>query len=255
MSTPSGPRRRRIAGERRSEITPPNAQPTLPEVPSSAPAKVELLKPPPSSTGPYTPATPPPPASADIVDWSTPDAPRQSATPAGWWGGGLSLTLLTGLLVVLVTLLALGLLGVLRGAGFDGLPQRSEASATQDAGRAASSTAERAAVAILSYNYKTLDADLKSATDFMTARQADEYTKTFAVVRDPATAAQATVTAVVQGSGVLTATQSTARILLFVDQTTQSTNFDGPQLALNRVELLMKKDPSGSWLVDSISSY
>ena len=49
-------------------------------------------------------------------------------------------------------------------------------------------------------------------------------------------------------------TEDTARVLLFVDQTTVSTANERPQIALNRVEMSMVRE-GDSWLVADISSY
>ena len=132
--------------------------------------------------------------------------------------------------------------------------------ATQDkvekAERSASATAERAATAILSFKYTSLDADKDAAMKFMTPKFADEFAGTFESLAAPnAKATKATVVAKVLATAVVTATESRAEIMVYVDQTTTSTANSGtPSIALNRTTFdLVNVD--GTWLVDEISSY
>ena len=89
----------------------------------------------------------------------------------------------------------------------------------------------------------------------MTDDFATQYTETFDKVVSPAAQqTKARVTAEVQGSAVIRATESTVRVLLFVDQNTISTANDGPQQSVNRVEMVMVKRGE-SWKVDEVTSY
>jgi Mce-associated membrane protein len=261
MSTPQPgtPRRRRIAGERRrpAETTPERA--LTPAPPRAFPA-----------TEPEQPAQPehadelPPPyfqddlvgtddqRSLDGDDELDETRPR---TSYGWWGSRVSLIVLGVLLALLlagVTLLALGLLG---SEGPDGIAEVKDAQAVERATRTAPPAAEAAAAAILAYDFRSLDADQDSAVRFMTKDFATEYADTFErVVRPAAEQNKARVTATVQASGVIRATPDTARVLVFVDQSTTSKANRQPQVALNRVEMSMVRE-GDSWLVDDISSY
>lgn len=129
-------------------------------------------------------------------------------------------------------------------------------SAVADARTASTATAERAAAVILSYDYKTLDADEKAAERYMTADYAKKYAKTFdKLVRGNATDLHAHVEADVRASGVVNADPDRTAVLLFVDQTTVSKANDGQkQTALNRVEMKMVRQ-DGRWLVNDITSY
>lgn len=236
MSTPTpGPsRRRRIAGERRiGRPGTPGAEET------SADEEVA-----PRPKPPKAPRTPRPP--------KPPRTPRTGSSAGGWWGSPASLVVLAGVLalgLVVGSLLALGLLGN------RGIDEVREAGTTDDAGLAASASAERAATAILAYDYNSLDSDQATAQRFMTPTFSAKYAKTFEKVVKPAAAdAKAKVTAEVKGSSVVRAAPDRVRVLLFVDQTTVSTANEGPQRALNRVELDMVQR-AGSWFVDDITSY
>jgi Mce-associated membrane protein len=228
--TPNNPRRRRIAGERKSgrPLSPGAAGP--PEEPSPPP--------------------PPPPPSDD----QAPEPPSPSPEPPAP-GEGAGLPVIVGLAVTFVVLVV-----VVSAIAF--LPMigwwhtvRTENS-EQKSAQAAPASAERAAEAILSYDYKALDTDKKSAVRFMTGAYGKKYAKTFdSLVRANATKLHAKVAAKVAASGVSNASADRANVLLFVDQTTTSTaNGGDPQTALNRVMFKMV-NRDGTWLVDGITSY
>lgn len=159
--------------------------------------------------------------------------------------------------VRLVVLGALALV-LVAAALWIGLPAlhtvRSE-SRYQAAAQQAPAAAERAAPAILSYDFTSLDADRAGALRFMTDRAGKEYADTFdSLVRDNATKLHAKVTAEVSASAVSEASADRANVLVFVNQTTTSKANDGPQVALNRVVFSMVRR-DGSWLVDKITAF
>ncbi len=165
------------------------------------------------------------------------------------------MALLVALVAALTTaaLMALGLLGGVLGT--DGLDDLARSGDVASAGTRAPAVAERAAAAILAYDARSMDADVEAATGFMTPQFARQYTATIdRVVREQAVATGAKVTVAVQGSAVVRAGEDRARVLLFVDQTTVSDARRRPQLALNRVEMMMVLR-GGSWLVDDIRSF
>ena len=130
-----------------------------------------------------------------------------------------------------------------------------EADRVDEATKAAPSVAERAAATILSYDYKSLDADQKAAERYMTPKFRNEYSKSMKLVAANAPKLRAKVDAEVKASGVSNADADRADVLVYVDQNTTSTANGGePQLALNRALFRMKK-VDGTWLVDDITSY
>ena len=158
-------------------------------------------------------------------------------------------------------LLVLGLLTALTmGAAIYIATEYQRASAYEDALDQAPSAAERAAEAILSYDYESLDSDRDAATRFLTSGYSDDYGDTFdSLVRENATETRAKVEAEVLASSSMlqSGEESPDRIpvLLFVNQTTLSTANSGePTLALNRVRFDMV-NVDGTWLVDRITSY
>lgn len=236
MSTqqPGGPRRRRIAGERRGLR---EEQPTTTGVPPSDTEETSVD------------LSPDEPAAAKRSRFSRSPKPTVAT---GWWGSLASLLTFGATLAVLVALLACIALGV---GPFTGFAEVDEVAETNSAGETAAAAAESSATEILAYNHKRMDADQAAATEYMTEGFAEKYSETFTKVVEPAAAqTRAQVSAEVQGSAVVRAGEDTARILLFVDQTTVSTANDTPQSALNRVQFVMVKE-SGDWLVDDITSY
>ena len=126
---------------------------------------------------------------------------------------------------------------------------------SSEATRTAPSAAERAAATILSYNYKSLDADQKAAERYMTPEFRKKYDKSMTLVKANAPKLHAKVDAEVKASGVSHADPDRANVLVYVNQTTVSTaNGGDPQLALNRALFSMKR-VNGTWLVNNITSY
>ncbi len=161
-------------------------------------------------------------------------------------------------LVLLVVLALVAALAV-GGAAYLGF-QKHRAEAYQESLDRAPSAAERAAVAILSYDYESLEADRDAAAKFLTPEYRSDYVDTFdKLVQGNATETKAKVQAQVLASSAMVQTEDRDAgripVLLFVNQTTVSTAHSGePQTALNRVKLDMV-DVDGTWLVDSITSY
>jgi Mce-associated membrane protein len=245
MSTPQQPgRRRRIAGERRTSrpVTEPTAGSTVPPDATSAPAApvvVEEGREAPTKKVRKTPRKRRP-------------RPRVESASSGWWGSGRSLAVLGGVLAVLLLVagaLALGLLGN------DSVRDVQREKDVEQASRSAAATAERAAAAVLAYDHRSLETSRENAVRFLADDFAKEYTKTFDEVAGPtAERTRAVVTAEVQASSVVRASEDRVRVLLFVDQTTESSSNPTPQLSLNRVEMVMVRE-GDSWKVEEITSY
>jgi Mce-associated membrane protein len=218
--------RRRIAGERRPARQQP-AAPSSPPPPEPRAAKTRTPKPTPSGA---------------------PTEPRAS-TGRGRAPSWLLVAILGVVVVVLVAVTAY--LGLVK---WDIRDVR-EADRVDEATKAAPSVAERAAATILSYDYKSLDADQKAAERYMTPKFRNEYSKSMKLVAANAPKLRAKVDAEVKASGVSNADADRADVLVYVDQNTTSTANGGePQVALNRALFRMKK-VDGTWLVDDITSY
>jgi Mce-associated membrane protein len=163
---------------------------------------------------------------------------------------GASLPVLLGLALVAILLVV--------AAAVYGVPKLNavrDADGVDASTRTAPAIAERAAVAILSYDYTSLPKNEAAAEGFMTASYRKQYASTFdALVTPHAVTLHAKVTASVKASGVTNADSNRADVLMFVNQTTTSTANRQAQKALNRVSFEMVKQ-NGTWLVNDITSY
>ena len=200
------------------------------------------------------PATKASPTQSPSHPSPAPETPRAR----GGLGGGES-----GLRPVPLPVVAvLGVLAaVLVGLGTYFALQARQAADYQEALDRAPAAAERAAVAVLSYDHESLRADRDAAARFLTSGYRQEYLSTFdRLVTESATETRATVEAQVLASSTVVVPSGEDHpdevpVLLFVNQTTTSTAGGGePSTALNRVRLDMR-NVDGTWLVDGITSY
>ncbi|HET7357081.1 MAG TPA: hypothetical protein VFJ09_10450 [Nocardioidaceae bacterium] len=232
-SSPVKSGRRRIAGERstrRPEVRAARPDAEAPEITSA----VE-----PQTTSAVESGSP-----ADSQEPTAGAADR--AQHPGAAGNGPS-NLVLAILAVLAA-------AVIAAAAFFAVPAWRD-HGVQQAQQNAPSAAERAAQAILSYDYTSLDRDEKAAGSYMTPAYRTKYEHTFRLVKVSAPPLKAKVTSRVLGSGVSEADADHAHVLVFVDQTTKSTADGGqPQVALNRVMFDMVLQ-DGRWLVNGITSY
>ncbi|MCW2807492.1 MAG: heat shock protein DnaJ domain protein [Marmoricola sp.] len=161
--------------------------------------------------------------------------------------------------VLLTSLLAVLTVAALVAAAFLGLKVRTDArvAAARDEAPAA---AERAAKAILSYDYRTLPADRSRASAYLTPAFRTKYLKNFTLLEKqkdgtPGAAIQTktAVTSSVLGSGVMDAEDGVARVLVYVNQVSTRPGKD-PQIFQNRVAMTMEKD-GNRWLVADLKSY
>lgn len=249
-SSSSGPRRRRIAGERKTvsprpaEETPAPESPALESPATGAPTTGERDA---------TPPPPPPIAREDARKPSTASTEKEQRTrrPAS---PRLMLGTVAAAAVLLLTALVLALL--VEGAGWGDWKRVQQNDQVTDAIRTAPGAAEQAAATILAYDHESLEADRDAAAALMTPDYREEYVETFDdLVLEAARERKAQVEADVRASGVAAAGPDRVEVLLFVNQTTVSTANSGePQTALNRVVLAMEK-VDGAWRVDDITSY
>ena len=258
----SARKRRRIAGERTRPAR-PGATPEAGEQPEGGPAPGPATGTPEAHPDVRAAAKAAAKAAANAAKRPRREKPAKPAREPAGAGLHVALPVLAGVgllaaLLVVVAVAGLGWFGV-HGLGVPALRDVRQADAVSTADRDAPAAAERAAAAILSYNYRSLGADEKSAESFMTAHYRGQYSRTFdKLVRPNATRLKAKVVADVRASGVTTQSEpqpGRVRVLLFVNQTTTSAANGGqPQTALNRVTFDMV-DEGGTWRVDQITSY
>jgi Mce-associated membrane protein len=183
----------------------------------------------------------------------TPAGPGEPAADdrSGGWGWALPWPVFAVLGVL--TALAVGFAAYF-------LMQAQRAADYREALDRAPAAAESAAAAVLSYDYRSLEADRDAAAKFLSGGYRSEYVDTFdKLVAESATETKATVEAEVLASSAMVGGEdrnpNRVPVLLYVNQTTTSTANEGePPVALNRVRFDMVQ-VDGTWLVDGITSY
>jgi len=125
--------------------------------------------------------------------------------------------------------------------------------ATEAGGQDALAAARRAAVALLSYDGRTVDAQLAAASDLITGPfQADFRTVASTLVAPAATQKQVSTHAQVVAAAVVTAAPGEVTTLLYLNQTTQSAASPAPTISGSRVRLTMT-EVAGRWLVSAMT--
>ncbi len=115
------------------------------------------------------------------------------------------------------------------------------------------SAAKHGATMILSYDYRRLAEGSRQTEKLLTGNALSQYRGVQAPLAQAAPGLHAVVTADVKTATVLSSGTDSARVLLFVDQTSTSTRLTQPQLDQSRVVVTLTKH-HGVWLVSSISA-
>ncbi|HWN36013.1 MAG TPA: hypothetical protein VNP03_24890 [Pseudonocardia sp.] len=125
--------------------------------------------------------------------------------------------------------------------------------ATQAGGQDALAASRRAAVALLSYDSRTVDAQLAAASDLITGPfQADFRNVASTLVAPAAKQKQVSTHAQVVAAAVVTAAPREVTTLLYLNQTTQSAGSPAPSISGSRVRLTMT-EVAGRWLVSAMT--
>lgn len=125
--------------------------------------------------------------------------------------------------------------------------------AVEGATGSARAAAERAAVPVLSYDYRTLDEDQQEAEDLLTADYRGDYADLFEVIRKNAEPLETVVEVEVIASAVVRAGEERAEILLFVNRPTTNAQTKEPVVYKDQVTLTMAR-VDGDWLVDDLKT-
>ncbi|MGW0209350.1 hypothetical protein ACWDZ8_27330 [Streptomyces sp. NPDC003233] len=162
---------------------------------------------------------------------------------------------------VLIAVLGVVLVAALVVAAVLGWRYREGRQAEQARGEALSA-AQKAAPAVLSYDYRHLDRDFARARALLTGHFRDEYGRTTKTVVAPTATkyhgvVKATVATPADGgapaASVVSATPDRAVVLLFVNQVTESTQVPEPRLDLNRVRMTLTRTSDG-WKVSGVDA-
>jgi uncharacterized protein YlxP (DUF503 family) len=163
-----------------------------------------------------------------------------------------------GVLAVLVVVAAavLGWL-VLGAGGTDGLTTSAESSdatvASADTKGTVLDVASDATTRAYSYSWETLGEDRAAARALMTRDMQRRYDRTMAGVGTSSQTDRTVVSAEVVESALVTTTSSYARVLLFVNQTTEGDTLEEPLLDLDRVLVTLVRD-DGEWRLDELDA-
>jgi Mce-associated membrane protein len=163
-------------------------------------------------------------------------------------------TVLAGLVVVAVAVLAWLVRDEGGTASAVSTAEASEASvASAEVKADVQHTAARAARKAYSYSWDTLGDDREEARALMTGEMQRRYDRTMAGVGTSSRREHTVASAKVVDTGVVTASESYARVLVFVNQRTSGDDLDTPTLDLDRV-LVTLRFVDGGWLIDELDA-
>ncbi len=125
--------------------------------------------------------------------------------------------------------------------------------AVEEATGTARTAAERAAVPLLSYDFRSLDADQEAAHGVITSEYRSDYDDLFELIRENAPATKTVVDVEVIGSAIVRAGEDRAEILLFVNRPTTNKATQEPVVYKDQVTVTMER-VGGEWLVDDLAT-
>ena len=108
--------------------------------------------------------------------------------------------------------------------------------------------ATAATQAVFSYDYRSFDASVANAKQFITGDFATEYAETTASLKPAAEQEQAVVRAEVSAAGIISAGPDQVEVLLYVNQYRRNVNITGEKVDQNRVVLTLVH-VDGRWRV------
>lgn len=167
-------------------------------------------------------------------------------------------TRLIGVLAVLVVAAAVvvGWLAMEGDGPAAGVTSAASSEATAVSARAAAElrdAAAEAATRVYSYSWQTLAEDKADARALLTGDMLGQYDRTMAGVATSSRRDHTVVSAEVVDTGVVTASSSYARVLVFVNQSTDGDDLDEPLLDLDRVLVTLVRTRDG-WKVSELDA-
>jgi len=199
----------------------------------------------------------------DIRD--TPLTPEDPPAPVAWPveapeppAAGPAASVLTPAITIMLAVclvLAAGIATIVWSARPDDLRTAGNGQVTVDSYRSAAMSAAAAdAKTVLSYSYKTLDADQKAARGVLSPSYAKEYSTAMQKAGPKALKDKLTLQTTVESTSLISLTKSSAKLLLFVNTVTTAAGSDHQQLLQNRVMMtLTRKD--GDWVVSKMAPF
>ena len=113
--------------------------------------------------------------------------------------------------------------------------------------------ADEAATRVYSYSWDTLADDKADARALLTGEMLRQYDRTMAGVATSSRRDRTVVSADVVGTGLVTASSSYARVLVFVNQSTTGDDLEKPLLDLDRVLVTLVRT-GGAWKVSELDA-
>lgn len=177
--------------------------------------------------------------------------PNQRHGAVGWMFAVLLGTALVLCVVVLLRLLTDGSASGPPDADTASAPQATVSSAGARA--AARGAAVQATERVLSYSWKTLEADLESARAVTVGEMREQYDDTMAGIETRTVQDRVVVEASVVATGVISATDRHAKVLVFVDQSTTGRNLDESRTDRNRLVVTLRRGSRG-WMIAELDA-
>jgi Mce-associated membrane protein len=106
---------------------------------------------------------------------------------------------------------------------------------------------------VLSYDYRRLAAGGRETKSLLTGAALKQFQEVQAPLVKAAPGLKAVVSATVKAATVLDSEDRSARVLLFVDQTSTSTKLTAPRVDQSRIVVNLTRS-HGDWLISSISA-
>jgi Mce-associated membrane protein len=113
--------------------------------------------------------------------------------------------------------------------------------------------AQATVTSVLSYDYRRLAAAVEATTPLLTGDAKAQYIEVQEPLQRSAPRMKSVVTAEVNAATVLEVDEDSARVLLFVNQTSTSKNVREPQLDQSRI-LVTMENIDGEWLVATLAA-
>jgi Mce-associated membrane protein len=126
--------------------------------------------------------------------------------------------------------------------------QDRQAAAAVQAGNDARAAARTAAETLFSYDYRTIDDDIKDGKKVVTGKLATDYNATSAIVKPTAIDTKAVVKASVSEAAVVSAASDRVVVLMYLNQATQNKNLKATRMDMNRVRLTLVP-VGGEWKI------
>jgi Mce-associated membrane protein len=132
----------------------------------------------------------------------------------------------------------------------DRVEHRDQLDARERGAQQATEAAEEAAVPVLSYDYRRLEADIARAAPYLTDDYADQYREVMAQLSGQATKGKLVVAASTVASGIVRSGDDRAEILVYVNQDSSRDGTKNDTLKM-WVTMTMVRD-GDAWLIDKM---